>query len=156
MKEIILIREYKKEATIGRIIFDGEQICRTLERPNFDNAKDDPSTKKNESSCIPEGEYICKKYSSPKYPDTWEVVGVKSRSKILFHSANTVDQLMGCIAPCTTIIDQDPKMSQGLTNNRWYASQSRDAFKKFHDKMPDEFKIKITSNEALCKFVSNS
>jgi hypothetical protein len=152
MNQIILIRDYKEEATIGRIIKDGKEICKTLERPNLDNAKDDPNTKINESSCIPEGVYSCKKYSSVKYPNTWEVKGVKNRSKILFHSANTINQLLGCIAPCTTIIDQDPKGSQGLIENKWYASQSRDAFKKFSEAMDDEFEIKITSDDSLCEF----
>lgn len=153
MKEFTLIRDYKPEATIGIIIDQesGKHICRTLERPDLNNQRDNKATKENESSCIPEGIYVCKKYSSPKYPDTWEITGVPNRDRILFHSANYVHQLLGCVATATTIQDMNPKNDNTFDpSKRWFASQSRDAFAIFKKAMPKEFKINITSAKSLC------
>lgn len=153
-KRLIIIRDYKPEATLGRILFDGREICKTLERPNLHNQKDDPNTKENESSCIPEGIYTCKKYSSAKYPDTWEVTRVPNRSAILFHSANYVNQLLGCIAPCTVIIDMNPKNDPKIpAEKKWMGSQSKDAFATFYKTIggDQEFVLEITSTDSLCK-----
>lgn len=48
-------------------------------------------------SCIPSGHYVCKRYSSDKYPTTFEVTNVHNRSKILFHAGNTDVDTHGCI-----------------------------------------------------------
>lgn len=146
------MREYKKEATIGTIIDQsGKHVCKTLERPNLNNQRDNPFTNENESSCIPEGIYVCKKYSSPKYPDTWEITGVPNRDKILFHTANYVDQLLGCIATATTIQDMNPNNNPKFDPvKRWLASQSRDGFVAFKKIMPKEFEINIISTKSLC------
>ena len=53
----------------------------TYELPWRDNQKS--------ISCIPAGEYICRRYSSEKYKDTFEVTDVPGRSYILFHVGNT-------------------------------------------------------------------
>lgn len=146
IKEFTLVREYKKEATLGTL-FDGDkEIIRTLERPNLDNQKDNPKTKENESSCIPEGIYLCKKYSSPKFPDNWEVTNVPNRSHILIHCANYVYEIEGCIATATTIIDMNPKNDKKIDESRkWMGSQSRDAFNAFKKIAPEEFKLIIKS-----------
>ena len=155
-KSLTLIREYKEEATLGFLKdSDGNDLCRTLERPNLSNAKDDPKTSVNESSCIPEGIYLCKRYSSAKYDKTWEVIGVPGRSKILIHSANTVDQLLGCIATVTTIVDGyilHPKGQYSIQpEKRWFGSSSKDAFNKLSKFIGDEdFMLTITSNKSLC------
>jgi hypothetical protein len=153
MKRFTLLRYYKPEATIGTIIDpeSGKHICKTLERPNRNNQRDDKATKENESSCIPEGVYICKKYSSPKYPDTWKITGVLNRDTILFHTANYIDQLLGCVAIATTIQDMNPKNDPKLdSTKRWLASQSRDAFASFKKAMPKQFEIEIISSKSLC------
>jgi hypothetical protein len=150
LERFTLIRDYKQEATIGTIVNkNGKHICKTLERPNLNNQRDNKATKENESSCIPEGVYVCKKYSSPKYPDTWEIKGVPNRDKILFHTANYVYQLLGCVATAITIQDMNPKNDPKLDPaKRWLASQSRDGFAAFKKAMPKEFEIEITSNKS--------
>ncbi len=153
MKRFTLIRDYKQEATIGTMVDQetGKHICKTLERPNRNNQRDNKATKENESSCIPEGLYVCKKYSSPKYPDTWEITGVPNRDKILFHTANYIDQLLGCVATATTIQDMNPKNDPKFDHaKRWLASQSRDGFAAFKKAMPKEFEINIVSIKSLC------
>lgn len=149
MKEFKLIRDYKPEATIGEIrpYLEKRKICETLERPNLHNQRDDKTTPENDSSCIPEGRYICKRYSSPKHPDTWEITGVPNRSKILLHPANTIDQLLGCIAPCKQILDMNPENKPNFDPKlKWYASQSRDGFAALKKEIGDEdFILEITS-----------
>lgn len=39
-------------------------------------------------SCIPEGSYVVKPYSSKKYPRAFQVMAVPGRVGILFHSGN--------------------------------------------------------------------
>ena len=151
MKQATLLRRYKTEATIGAIIYEGNKICETLERPDLHNQRDNPNTQENESSCIPEGTYICKKYSSKKYPDTWEITGVKDRSSILFHSANYISQLKGCVATCNQVMDMNPKSDPKFDPaKRWLASQSKDAFDRFKKTMPEEFELIVTSDKSLC------
>ena len=48
-------------------------------------------------SCIPTGEYICKPYSSAKYPNTWQICDVKDRDFVLIHWGNFLKDTQGCI-----------------------------------------------------------
>ena len=165
MLTLYLKRKYRPEATPGRIeTLEGKPIIETLERKRNDNLRDDPSTPENESACIPEGNYLCKwtrsnrfsnlakkrlgnKYSEEK-DSVWlyELVGVEGRSGIRIHSANWVYELLGCIAPATTVLDLDPKKEGKNTGDRrWYASQSRDAHKKLIDlTKKEDFMLVIT------------
>ncbi len=61
----------------------------TLERRWLNNKPDE--------SCIPVGEYLCKRYSSPKYSNTFEVTGVTGRTGILLHKGNLLGDSHGCI-----------------------------------------------------------
>ena len=75
--------------TLGVLSGKDGVICHTLENPWKDN--------KRNVSCIPEGEYECKPYNSPKYPEVWELQHVKDRSKILIHAGNFEHDTQGCI-----------------------------------------------------------
>jgi len=61
----------------------------TLERPWQDNQAN--------VSCIPPSEYVCKRARSPRFGETFEVMGVDRRSHILFHKGNTIGDTQGCI-----------------------------------------------------------
>ncbi len=74
--------------TLGRLLVGGE-VFYTIEKPWKDNAPF--------KSCIPAGKYICKQYSSKKYPNTYEITDVPKRTHILFHSANYARDVSGCI-----------------------------------------------------------
>lgn len=67
----------------------GELVCYTLENPWKDN--------KPNVSCIPEGSYDVKPYTSGKFPATVEVKRVFQRTHILFHAGNTTKDTKGCI-----------------------------------------------------------
>jgi|SRR5690606_11045739 len=88
---IATLERYKMtpEHTMGVLVIGEEQFY-TVERPWLDN--------KSFVSCIPEGEYRCVRYSSPKFPDTFEVTKVPGRTYILIHAGNYAHDVQGCIA----------------------------------------------------------
>jgi hypothetical protein len=75
--------------TFGVLIDNHAPIALTLERPWLRNGKD--------VSCIPEGNYICKRILSPKFGNTFEITHVPERTHILFHAGNTMDHTKGCV-----------------------------------------------------------
>jgi len=85
--------------TIGRILFGGKQLY-SIERPWLQN--------KPFKSCIPDGVYDLRRYSSERFPGVWEVVDVPGRTHILFHAANWADQVEGCIAPGRKVAIRHP------------------------------------------------
>ena len=89
-----LSRTYFPEGTNGKLECEGKLICLTIELPWKNN--------ETKVSCIPEGKYFIKKRYSKKFQWHLEVLDVKNRSLILFHSANNaLQELNGCIAPVT-------------------------------------------------------
>ena len=89
-----LSRTYFPDGTNGKLECEGKLICLTIELPWKNN--------ETKVSCIPEGKYFIKKRYSTKFRWHLEVLGVKNRSFILFHSANNaLQELNGCIAPVT-------------------------------------------------------
>jgi hypothetical protein len=79
---------YTPSGTLGRL-FAGDNTLYTIERPWLSN--------KAFESCIPQGYYRCERYSSARFPDTWQIAGVPERSLILFHVANYADDVEGCV-----------------------------------------------------------
>ncbi len=93
---LFLTRTYFPEGTNGRLDYEGQFICNTIELPWKLNEKG--------VSCIPEGEYFIRKRYSMKFQWHLEIVNVKNRSLILFHPANNAQsELKGCIAPVTKL-----------------------------------------------------
>lgn len=88
-----LTRYYTPFCVLGGLDIAGKSFV-TVERPWKGN--------KPFESCIPEGLYDCKRYSSTKYPDTFEITGVPGRTKILFHKGNSAADVEGCIAVGTS------------------------------------------------------
>lgn len=150
MTKLVLIRDYKKTASIGRLIFDGKEFCKTLERPNLGNSRDDKDTLLNESSCIPEGVYkvVHDKTGNFKY---FRLLNVPDRVNIEIHPANIADELLGCIALGEKIEEdvmfKGQKRDYFLTNSLVTCRKARKAF-------PKEFELEITSIDSLCKVMS--
>lgn len=153
MQRFTLIRDYKPEATLGRVIDEsGKEICQMLERPRIfegkENLSDNVDTKINESCCIPEGEYLVDRNYSFKFKKMmWQITGVNGREGIRIHCANYVHQLLGCIATATKIIDMGVDQKP---ENRYFAKDSQLAMQRFSKVANDKFKLKITSNQSLC------
>lgn len=76
-------------ATYGVLLQGDIPFAVTLERPWLDNQP--------EVSCIPAGQYDCRKVQSPKFGETFEVANVPGRSAILFHKGNVDTDSHGCI-----------------------------------------------------------
>lgn len=112
---------YTPQGTFGRLNGIGEMVY-TIERPWLDNAPGE--------SCIPTGDYELEPHSSNTYPQTWALIGEtvshysepgKTRSAILFHPGNTIDDMRGCICP---------GMELGVVYDKWAVIQSRDAMER--------------------------
>nr|WP_321513145.1 DUF5675 family protein [uncultured Pseudodesulfovibrio sp.] len=90
-----LIRDVMDErVSMGKLFLydeEGRVVLRheTLENPWLDNARN--------ISCIPAGEYVCRRVISPKYGETFEITFVPGRTHILFHWGNYPDNTEGCV-----------------------------------------------------------
>lgn len=85
----VIRTKYRQDGTFGSLYIDDWPVCVTLELPWRNN---DPQV-----SCIPTGLYTAKRVESPKFGNTFEVENVPNRSHILFHGANKIEDLLGCI-----------------------------------------------------------
>lgn len=89
-------------------------------------------------SCIPEGIYEVVPRTSRKHGLHFHVLNVQDRSLILFHVANFVRELEGCIAPGLNHSDID---ADGVID----VVHSRAAMERLLKVAPDGFTLKITS-----------
>lgn len=82
-----------QKGTFGVLLaeIDGVELpfALTLERPWAGNARG--------VSCIPDGDYTCRRVQSPKFGNTFEVTNVVGRSEILLHTGNIDEDSHGCI-----------------------------------------------------------
>ena len=89
MKVLTLTRVIENMYGTFSMFFGENIILATLERRWEDN--------KTDVSCIPIGEYLCKRMISPKFGETFEVCDVPNRTGILFHKGNYMSDSKGCI-----------------------------------------------------------
>lgn len=76
--------------TFGTIHCNGVPFALTAELSWLHNKKN--------VSCIPSGNYTCKRVNSPKFGLTYEIVGVENRTNIVFHKGNIpLEDSEGCI-----------------------------------------------------------
>lgn len=119
MDKVLLERfAYTPFGVFGKLIIP-EFECFTVEKPWLDN--------KRRESCIPEGVYKLKlgMYNRGGYP-AYEVLGVPGRSLIKIHIGNTMDDVLGCIAPGKSL---------GYAERKWSVSSSKKAFEEFMSAM---------------------
>jgi hypothetical protein len=89
MNNVLIRVSEEANGTLGVWKIDGHAFCVTLEPPDLNNQPN--------ISNIPPGDYIMKRYSSEKYPDTWEITGVPNRTKVLVHAGNKIRDTHGCV-----------------------------------------------------------
>ena len=134
--DLVLKRTYFNDATIGYLHILGKDnpVWHTMELPDLDNQAN--------ISCIPEGTYEVKPYSSKKYPDVWEIQNVRNRSKILIHIGNWTSDTKGCILVGTQsgYMYKNSAMQKAI-------SQSRHALNNIKDTIgyPSTFNLHIRS-----------
>ena len=131
-----------KEGTFG-VMFEpnkeGELIpfCLTLERKWLNNEKG--------KSCIPRGEYLCRRVQSQKFGDTFEVTAVPNRSEILFHKGNLDDDSHGCILVGEMFDPIFDKAWQGFSPG---LAASGKGFEEFMKKLAGDNEFKLVIQEA--------
>ena len=114
MKNLYLKRfAFNDDATFGVFIDENDPFCLTVERPWLNNQKG--------ISCIPEGTYTCKRVTSPKFGNTFEVTGVAGRDEILIHTGNVSDDSHGCIIVGHGLEKFNNK--EGLDNSKYEFSE---------------------------------
>lgn len=90
--EVYLNRVYFPGGTNGKLSYQHQVICETIELPWKNN--------KRNISCIPEGRYLLVKRQHHKHGLQLAVANVPNREAILIHPANfALRELQGCIAP---------------------------------------------------------
>ena len=118
--------------TQGVLMIDSLPVCVTLEDYKYGNIRN--------MSCIPTGQYLCKRYSSSKFPNTFKVVSVPERSGILFHIGNNTNDTEGCVLLGSEFNYDDNKIT---------IKESTKAFNKFIDLLEDEKEFRLTIREAF-------
>lgn len=89
---MVLIRRYGTQGTNGKLLWQQQWCCDTIELPWRENH--------HHTSCIPEGRYPLKLGYSKKFQWHLQLYDVPHRSEILIHAANNaLTELQGCIAP---------------------------------------------------------
>jgi len=107
-----------------------------VEPPWKDNQKD--------VSCIPEGEYTCRKGTYPKHGVQFEVLNVLGRTVVLFgHVGNNEDDVEGCTALGLSLGWVQSKRG---TVPKWAVLGSTMACERFHTALKDvtQFRLKVT------------
>lgn len=120
-------RIYQNDCTVG-VLNVGGYRCFTLELPNNNNQQN--------ISCIPEGEYLCKKILSPSLGHCIEIQGVTGRTFIRIHKGNYTKQIKGCVLVGDSLKDINDDFVIDVTN-------SKAAFKKLMMATPHEFTLVI-------------
>lgn len=118
---------YCEQGTFGRLYLPELSVL-TVERPWLQNQ---PFL-----SCIPEGDYQLRpsRFYRGGY-DTWEVLEVPNRTRILVHRGNRAHDVQGCIAVGMTL---------GCVGGAWAVLDSRTAFAAFMRAMGDGEAARLT------------
>ena len=125
--------DYQPKQTLGQLflldIYDNILAkWDTLELPWLNNER--------RKSCIPLGNYKCKKHISPKFGRTLWVQDVPNRSEILIHSGNYHTQILGCI-----LVGKDLKDING--DGYLDVVRSKVAMKELMDSLHDQTGIML-------------
>jgi len=125
--KIVRVETHPEEGTFGVMTINGVAACVTLEPYSRDNASN--------VSCIPTGQYICKRYSSKKHPNTFEITGIQGRSGVLFHAGNIDEHTAGCILLGSEF---------GILGDDHAILESGKAFNRFMQHFDDTQQFKLT------------
>jgi len=130
MKRILLVRIWESEKGTWGVFIDPDEnipFAVSLELPK--------KIEDMSMSCIPEGEYKCRLYFSPKFKKTvYLLEEVPLRKYIEIHCGNVVDDTEGCIL----IGEQFEKLY-----GKPAILRSRKAMKELKKRAGIEFKLKI-------------
>jgi len=134
--ELVRLEENFDEGTFGVLKIDKKVFCMTLELPDRENEVS--------RSSIPVQQYICRRYNSPKFGETFMVENVPGRSFILFHPGNTDEDTEGCILLGERVgnLIGGNRKTRGILNSRvafkWFMGEMRD-INEFHLTVQEHF-----------------
>lgn len=131
---LIRLEENYQYGTFGMLLINSTIYCATLEPRDWENEPD--------ISSIPAKQYYLQQYSSQKYPETWQVIDVPGRSKILLHAGNTIHDTAGCI-----LLGEYHTKLYLQAEGRMIAN-SGDTFRRFIDMMKGYTRLHLTIKEA--------
>lgn len=121
---------YHPEATLGKLTI-GDHKFMVAERPWRNNQ---PYV-----SCVPIGEYICERYQSPKFGDTFQLMHVPDRTYILFHVGNYPEKdSHGCLLLGEKIMAGKPAVSSSRVAVNRFMKLLKDV-QSFSLKIKDSF-----------------
>jgi len=108
---LVRVEENYQFGTFGNWIIGSEAFCVTLEPADLEN-------RRNVSS-IPAQQYFCERYSSDKYPNTFQIMNVPDRDKVLIHAGNWIEDTEACIilAEHYGKLKVDGKEKRGVLNS---------------------------------------
>jgi len=132
--KIIRVEDNWIHGSFGIFVLNDEAFCITLELPNKLN--------KRNISCIVAKQYICERIISQKFGETFQIMNVPDRDHVLFHPANTVEDLEGCIALGANF----GKLRKGNQMLRASLNSGR-TFKNFMAEMKGIDRFKLTIKE---------
>ena len=98
-----------RKQTLGCLSI-GDLELFTLELPWLDNQQN--------ISCISAGKYKVTHHVSPTHGKCLKIQDVENRTHILFHVANFIKQLKGCIAPGLSMADMNQDGLIDVTSSR--------------------------------------
>ena len=133
MKLLRVFRQYFPEQTPSDVILMDDDKNILFHFTGIELAWKD---NKRRESCIPEGIYLAKKHTSPKFGKCLWIQDVPNRSEILVHPANYSRQLLGCMALGMNFADID---GDGLVD----VTESRKAVNKLLSLMGEDNEITI-------------
>jgi hypothetical protein len=87
--DVVRLEECFYHGTFGVMRIQSQVFCATLEPRDELNARN--------ISCIPAQQYVCARFSSNRYGQTFRVEDVPERTGILFHAGNVAEHTEGCI-----------------------------------------------------------
>lgn len=128
---LIRLEENEEHGTFGILSINAQVFCVTLEPSDRENT---PNT-----SSIPAQQYICHRHNSPKYGETFKVMGVPGRSNVLLHAGNIAKHTKGCIL----LAQYFGKLKGGRA-----VLNSGKTFKEFMHLMKDQDSFHLTIKES--------
>ena len=133
MKQVRITRisSNPDHGTFGAVTIDSRPFCLSLEPYSRDNEKS--------VSCIPRGQYLCKRVDSPKYGNVFEVTSIQNRSKVLIHWGNIDSNTEGCI-----LLGEE----FGAMGEDWAILSSKKAFNEFMKEFSGLDEFTLTINES--------
>lgn len=119
--EIVRLTSSMTTGSRGVMLFNGEPFLVTLELPWRMNTPF--------KSCILPGNYLCERYTSPRYKETFIILDVYHRDRVLFHIGNFLRDTDGCV--CVGLSFGQPGESALIRDSRIAFERFMDAFSDY-------------------------